>query len=232
MLYYYGIDWFYIILVLPALIFCMVAQARVNSTFSKYSNVPTRRGLTGHDAARAMLDREGLRYVRIECIRGRLTDHYDPRTETVCLSDAVYNCTSVAAVGVACHEAGHAIQHSEEYGPLRVRTALLPAVTFASRWWIFIFLIGALLSIAPLAYAGVVIFGVTTLFQLATLPVEFNASRRALAAIEASGVVSRDELASSRRVLSAAAMTYVAALALSLAHFIRLLARVSNLRDD
>lgn len=230
MLIYYGIDWFYILLVMPAFIFCLVAQAKVSSTFKKYNNVPTRRGLTGHDAARAMLDREGLRYVRIECVRGNLTDHYDPRTETVCLSDAVYNSSSVAAVGVACHEAGHAIQHAEEYVPIKIRSALLPAVNFASRWWILLFIVGVLLSFAPLAYAGVIVFGVTTLFQLVTLPVEFNASRRALASIREAGVVSEDELGSSKRVLSAAAMTYVAALALSLAQFIHLLSRASRSR--
>lgn len=229
MLYYYGIDWFYILLVLPAFILCLVAQAKVSSTFSKYDKIPTHRGLTGHDAARMMLDREGLRYVKIEQVRGKLTDHYDPRTETVYLSDSVYNSISVAAVGVACHEAGHAIQHAEEYAPLKVRTAIVPVASFASKWWMIVFILGVLLF-PPFAYIGVLIFGVTTVFQLVTLPVEFNASKRALASLRASGIVSDDEVGASRRVLSAAAMTYVAALALSLAQFIRLMASFSNSR--
>ena len=224
---YYTVDWLYILLVLPAFILCLAAQAKVNSTFSKYDRIPTRRGLTGHDAARMMLDREGLRYIKIESVRGRLTDHYDPRNETVYLSEAVYNSRSVAAVGVACHEAGHALQHAEEYSPLKIRSAIVPVANFASRWWILFFIIGILIF-PPIAYIGVLIFGVTTVFQLVTLPVEFNASKRALASLRASGLVAEDEVDSSRRVLSAAAMTYVAALALSLAQFIRLLAIFSN----
>jgi len=226
------IDYWYIILVLPMILISVFAQIKVKTTFNKYSRVFARGGRSAADVARMILDKNGLYDVTVERVPGDLSDHYDPRSNTVRLSDNVYGSSSVAAIGVAAHEVGHAIQHAESYLPIKIRTAIIPITNFGASISPLMIFIGLIMGFYPLAIFGVVLYSLMAVFQLVTLPVEFNASRRALAAIEASGVVSRDELASSRRVLSAAAMTYVAALALSLAHFIRLLARVSNLRDD
>ena len=220
---WFFIDYWYVIFVLPAVILAFWAQIRVNSTFNKYSRVPTHGGMTGYAAARMVLDRHGLSHVAIEEVKGHLSDHYDPRTNVIRLSSAVYHGASAAAVGVAAHEAGHAAQYAEQYAPMRLRAAIIPVTNFGSRLAFPLLLIGIVLAYPPLAYAGVAAFGLSTVFQLITLPVEFNASRRAMVAIGDSGRFSEEEQVGARRVLTAAALTYVAALAVSLANLLRLL---------
>lgn len=229
----YGIDWIYIILVLPAVIFSMWASARVNKTFAKYSKQMTRRGLTGAQAARYVLDRNGLTAVRIEHIQGSLTDHYDPTDNVIRLSDSVYDNTSTAAIGVACHETGHAIQHAVGYKPVKVRTAIVPITNLGAKLSIPMIMIGLLLSsfghiFVSIAYAGCLLFGLSVVFQLVTLPTEFDASKRALKCIEGDGLLIGEELAGAKKTLSAAAMTYVAALAVTLMQFLRLLLMVAG----
>ena len=221
--YYLGIDWTYIILVLPAVIFALVAQAKVSSTFEKYNKVATRSGMTGYNAARMILDRNGLYDVKVEHIGGNLTDHYDPRAKVIRLSDATFNSNSAAAVGVAAHEAGHAVQHATEYGPIKVRSAIIPITNIGSKLTLPLILIGALLALQPLVTLGIAFFALSTVFQLVTLPVEFDASSRAMQTLRASGFMDEGELAASRKVLTAAAMTYVAALAVSLMQLLRLI---------
>lgn len=225
-------DWTYVVLVLPAVIFALIASARVQSTFKKYSS-QTVPGLTAADVARRILDDNGLSHIRIERISGNLTDHYDPKADVIRLSDSVYSSSSTAAIGVAAHEVGHAIQHAEGYLPIRIRSAIIPATNIGSRLAIPLIFIGCLFAylgefFVILAYAGVACFGLSTLFQLVTLPTEFNASRRALNTIESDGILSGDQLVGARRVLSAAAMTYVAALAVSLTQLLRLLIIVGS----
>ena len=224
-LFYY--DWT-ILIVLPAFIFSVWAQIRVNTTFDKYSNQLTRRGITGADAARRVLNENGLYDVKIENIRGNLTDHYDPRANVIRLSDSVYGSTSAAAVGVACHEAGHAVQHAKGYFPIRVRSAVIPMTRFGSMLAIPLFMIGLIFATDALMLAGILLYAVVAFFQFVTLPVEFNASRRAMEAIKTSGMLAPDEYAASRKVLTAAAMTYVAALATSLLTLFRLLLLASG----
>ncbi len=214
-----------------AFILAIYSQIKVSSTFNKYSDLYTASGRTGAQVARMMLDDNGLYHVRIERVGGHLSDHYDPRSEVLRLSSEVYDSSSASAIGVATHEAGHAIQHAVGYLPLRVRSTLVPATSFASRFsWIIIFL-GALFMMFDgiLGYyvvlAGIGLFAVTTLFQLVTLPCEFNASRRALKALDGMGFYSKNELSASRKVLSAAAFTYVAAMLVSLLQLIRLVVR-------
>ena len=187
-------------------------------------NIPgsAARGRTAAEVARQILNDHGLTYVRVDQIAGELTDNYDPRTNVVHLSQGVYNSTSIAAIGVAAHECGHAVQHAEEYGPLRLRSAIIPVTNIGSSLSIPIFFVGLLLNFTLLMSIGILLFGLVTLFQLITLPVEFKASRRALATIEERGLLTDDETRGARRVLSAAALTYVAALASSLAQLLRL----------
>lgn len=225
---WFFVDYWYVVLVLPAVILAFWAQFRVNSTFEKYSRVPTRGGMTGYTAARMVLDSHGLSHVAIEEVKGHLSDHFDPRTNVVRLSSSVYHGANAAAVGVAAHEAGHAVQYAESYAPMRLRAAIIPVTNIGSRLAFPLLLIGIILSYPPLAYAGVLAFGLSTLFQLVTLPVEFNASRRAMAAIGDSGRFTEEEQGGARRVLFAAAMTYVAALAVSLANLLRLLMIAGN----
>ena len=219
-------DWTILILI-PAMIFSLWAQAHVNSTFKKYQTVYNRRGITAAEAARRVLDANGLRHIRIEQIAGHLTDHYDPRAGVIRLSSSVYNSTSAAAVGVATHEAGHACQHAVGYAPIKLRTAIIPVTRIGSMLAMPIFILGILFAAAPMGESlmllGILLFSTATLFQLVTLPTEFNASSRAMVAMEREGILEGDELAAARRVLSAAAMTYVAALASSLASLLRLL---------
>ena len=219
-LFYY--DWT-ILIVLPAFIFSVWAQIRINTTFDKYSKILTRRGITGADAARRVLNENGLYDVKIENIRGNLTDHYDPRSNVIRLSDSVYGSTSAAAVGVACHEAGHAVQHAKGYFPIRVRSAVIPMTRFGSMLAIPLFMIGLILATDTLMLAGILLYAVVAFFQFVTLPVEFNASKRAMEAIKSCGMLAPDEYTASRKVLTAAAMTYVAALATSLLTLFRLL---------
>lgn len=233
--------WFYfdwtILIVIPAMLFALWAQFRVNSTFSKYSQTTIRSGLTATEAARRLLDANGLYHVTINRIPGKLTDHYDPRTRTLSLSEAVYDSASAAAVGVACHEAGHAIQHADNYAPLTLRMQIIPLCRIGSGLAMPLFLIGLIfagLSVLGdwLMLAGIACFSLATLFQLITLPVEFNASRRALAGIREQHLLAEDELPGARRVLTAAAMTYVAALATSLASLLRLILIAMSHRRD
>lgn len=223
------------VLMIPVLLFTLWAQFRVKSTFSKYSKVYSSRGFTGYDVARKILDDNGLNNVQIERIQGKLSDHYDPRTNVVRLSDEVYGSQSVAAIGVAAHEVGHAIQHATGYTPVKIRTALVPVTNIGSNLGIWIVFIGIILSMTPLAYFGIILFGFATVFQLVTLPVEFNASSRALKTLDSYHILDDDELSGSKKVLNAAALTYVAALAASIMTLLRLVLRVmlsSNRRDD
>lgn len=225
-MYYY--DWSYILL-LPAIIFTMYAQFKVQGNFKKYSNVRAMRGLTGAQAARRMLDAAGLNDVAIEQIRGSLTDHYDPRYRVLRLSQTVYGVNSVAAVSVACHEAGHAIQHEEEYTPLLMRNNIVPIVNFASQlsWPLIVFgiILGASSGIGDMLFMiGVIAFLAVILFHAITLPVEFNASSRAMSHMESLGIIMEDEKRGARKVLSAAAMTYVASLAMAIMNLIRIFA--------
>ncbi len=221
-------DWTYVIIVLPMVILSMIAQAKVQSTYSKFSKVFSRRGYTAERAARAILDKNGLRNVGIGRVAGNLTDHYDPRTNMISLSDSVYGSSSVAAIGVAAHEAGHAIQHAVGYGPIKLRTAIVPITQIGSKLSMPLVILGLLLGFYQLAYVGIIFFGAVVVFQLVTLPTEFNASRRAMEVLEADGYLDEDELRGSKKVLSAAAMTYVAALFVSLASLLRLIVIVSG----
>ena len=224
---FYGIDTWYIILVLPAVIFSLIASGLVNSTFKKYSSVASKRGITGADAARAVLNANGVGGVTIEHVSGNLTDHFDPKTNTIRLSDSVYSAQSVAAIGVAAHEAGHAVQYAKQYEPMKWRAAIIPATNIGSKLAMPLVLIGILLSVPTLAYLGIAAFGLSTLFQLVTLPVEFNASKRAIDALR--GITTdQGEISGAKAVLTAAAMTYVAALAVSLASLLRLVLIVNG----
>lgn len=227
----YGIDIWYIILVLPAVILSLIASANVNSTFKKYAKIASQRGTTGAEAARQVLMANGVYGVQIERVSGELTDHFDPRTNVIRLSDSVYGSTSVAAVGVAAHEAGHAVQFAEGYGAMKVRTAIIPITNIGSNLAMPLVLLGIVLSIPMLANLGILAFSFSTLFQLVTLPVEFNASSRALKAIEGFAA-SENEVKQAKKVLTAAALTYVAALAVSLANLLRLIMIVNGRRRD
>lgn len=231
-LYGFGYDAAYF-LVLAAIVFSLWASWRVNSTFRRCSQVRPRSGMTGFDAARQVLDAGGLYDVRIERISGELTDHFDPRDNVIRLSDSVYGVSSAAAIGVAAHEAGHALQHAEGYAPLRLRNAIIPVTNIGSRLAMPLVILGLLFSgmghvWIQVAYVGVACFSLCVLFQLVTLPTEFNASHRALEAIDNGGMLTQPELQEARKVLSAAAMTYVAALAVSLTQLLRLLLMVQS----
>ena len=220
--YYYGFDYTWYLLVLPAFLLALWAQFRVQSTYAKYSRVRSVRGRTAAEVARQILDDHGLGHVQVDRIGGKLTDNYDPRTNIVHLSQEVYDSSSIAAIGVAAHECGHAVQHAEEYGPLKLRSAIIPITNIGSSLSIPLFLIGLLFNFSILMNIGILLFGLVALFQLITLPVEFNASRRALSTIGERGLLTDDETRGAKKVLSAAALTYVAALASSLAQLLRL----------
>ena len=225
------LDYTYLLLI-PAMIFALWAQTMVNSSFNKYNKIFARSGMTGAEAARLILDKNGLRHVAIEQIQGHLTDHFDPKANVIRLSSSVYSSRGIAAIGVAAHEAGHAVQYAENYSPMKLRASIIPITNIGSRLAIPIFIIGLLVSY-ELALVGIALFSLTALFQAVTLPVEFNASRRALVALDGSGRLDRDELKGAKKVLSAAAMTYVAALAVSITQLLRLiliLSRLSNRR--
>ncbi len=222
-------DIYYVILVVPALIFAFWAQAKVNGASRKYSRIPNSQHMSGADAARMILDANGLYNVGIEHISGDLTDHYDPKANVIRLSDTTCDKVSITAIGVAAHEAGHAVQHAVGYGPIKLRMAILPVCSIGSNLAMPLFLLGLLFSYAPLMDAGIIFFALAAFFQLVTLPVEFNASSRALAALTQRGCFSRDELYGVKQVLSAAALTYVAALAVALANLLRLIA-IANRR--
>ena len=226
--YYYGFDWAYLVIVLPCLLLSMWASSSVNSTFNKYSKVNSIRRLTGAEAAQRVLSANGVRGVRIERVSGNLTDHYDPKTNVIRLSDSVYGATSVAAIGVAAHEAGHAVQYAQNYGPIKLRAAIIPITNLGSKLAMPLILAGILFSFfgsfsTTLVYLGIAAFSLSIVFQLVTLPVEFNASRRAMEAIETAGLLTHEEQQGARKTLKAAAMTYVAATAVAVAQVVRLL---------
>lgn len=223
-------DWT-MILVIPGLILGLWAQMRVSSAFKKYSAVHARSGMSAEEAARSILNEGGCGNVSVRTVSGNLTDHYDPRSNTLRLSDGVHGSTSVAAIGVAAHECGHAMQQHEGYGPLKLRSALVPVVNLGSNLYFPIFLMGLLFSWEPLIYVGIACFSLTLLFSLVTLPVEFNASGRALRVLEQQGYLSSEEMDGARAVLNAAAMTYVAAAISSLLQLVRLLVIARNRRD-
>lgn len=227
-LYY---DSYYLVLVLPAILIAMAAQIMVKTTFRRYASVFSRRGQTAAQVARQILDDNGLQAVRLERVSGDLTDHYDPKANVIRLSDSVYNSASVASIGVAAHEAGHAVQHAVGYVPIKLRNAVLPVANIGSAAAMPIIIIGLLLSFEPLVSIGILLFSALVLFQLITLPVEFNASRRALATLRDSRILEGKELSGARRVLSAAAMTYVAAVLVSAMQLLRLVLLTNRRRD-
>ena len=231
--YYFGIDWTYLVLVLPCVLLSLWASANVNSTFKRYANQHSYRHITGADAAQRVLSAHGIRDVRIERVSGNLTDHYDPRSNVIRLSDSVYSSTSTAAIGVACHEAGHAVQYAENYAPIKLRAAIIPVTNIGSRLAMPLILVGLLFSSRytfsnVLVYFGIAAFGLSLLFQLITLPVEFNASRRAMEAIDSAQILSDEEQKGARKTLRAAALTYVAATALALTQLLRLILIFGN----
>jgi len=220
-------DWTYVVLVLPAVLLSLWASSSVKSTFQRYSREHSRRGITGADAAQRVLRANGVMNVRIERVSGELTDHYDPKANVIRLSQTVHDSTSTAAIGVACHEAGHAVQYAKGYGPIHLRAAIIPVTNLGSKLAMPLILIGLLLSAFEglsygFVYVGIACFGLSLVFQLVTLPVEFNASRRAMQAIEAGDMLTQEEQRGARKTLTAAAMTYVAATAVSLAQLLRL----------
>ncbi len=228
--YYYLSNYYYIILVLPMVILSMVASAKVNSSFKRYSGVMSSRRITGAQAAFEVLRFYGITDVKIERVSGNLTDHFDPKSNVIRLSDNVYNSTSVAAIGVACHEAGHAAQYAQGYSPIKIRNTILPLANIGSKAGIPLAILGIFLSFEPLAYAGIIFFSFAVLFQLVTLPVEFNASKRALNVISDVDILSDEEKKGAKSVLSAAAMTYVASLAVSVANLLRLILSMNRRR--
>lgn len=207
---------------IPVFIFALYCQIKVKKSFNKYSKIMNMRGMTGADAAYQLLRLNGITDVKIRKIGGSLTDYYDPKAKEICLSQDVFDSRSVAAIGVACHEAGHACQHAQGYAPLKIRNAVIPATRIGSYLGVPLALIGMMIYSNPLIYAGIILYGAVALFQLITLPVEFNASRRALNTIDANGFLDGDEYKGAKRVLTAAALTYVAALASALATLLRL----------
>jgi len=221
-------DWTYVVLVLPCVLLSLWASSSVNSTFKRYSQQHSRRGITGAQAAERVLRSNGVSGVRIERVSGNLTDHYDPKSNVIRLSDSVYGSTSTAAIGVACHEAGHAVQYAQSYGPIKLRAAIIPITNIGSKLAMPLILIGLLLAAFEnlsfgFVYLGIACFGLSLVFQLVTLPVEFNASRRAMAAIETGELLTEEEQRGAKKTLTAAAMTYVAATAVSLAQLLRLI---------
>lgn len=226
--YGFGFDWTYLVLVLPFLIISLIASANVNNTFKKYSKQLSRRQITGAQAAQRVLYNNGVTNVRVEQVAGNLTDHYDPKANVIRLSDNVYNSTSTAAIGVACHEAGHAVQYATGYGPIKLRAAIIPITNIGSKLSIPLILLGLVFS--ALGYfsdviinIGIACFGLSLVFQLVTLPVEFNASNRAISAIESADLLMGDEIEGAKKTLRAAALTYVAAAATAFAQLLRLI---------
>ena len=235
--YYYGIDMTYVVLVLPFVLLSLWASSNVNRTFRKYSRQHSVRRLTGAEAAQRVLMANGVRGVRIERISGNLTDHFDPRTNVIRLSDDVYGNTSTAAIGVACHEAGHAVQYAQDYAPIKLRAAIIPLTNFGSQIAMPLILAGILFSFLGrfsdvLIYMGIAAFAMSLVFQLVTLPVEFNASHRAMQAIAQTNLLTEEEQKGARKTLTAAAMTYVAATAVALTQLLRLILLFGNRRRD
>lgn len=236
-MFYYGFDLTYVIMVLPFVILSIWASSNVNSTFKRYSQVYSRRGLTGAQAAEQVLKDNGVFNVRIERVGGNLTDHYDPKTNVIRLSNDVYGNTSAAAIGVACHEAGHAVQYAKDYAPIKLRAAIVPITNIGSMLAMPLIILGLVLNVMSefsytFVYIGIACFGLSFLFQLITLPVEFDASHRAVAAIDRAGLLDSKELDGAKKTLRAAALTYVAAAAVSLMQLLRLIMIFGGRRDD
>ncbi len=232
-----GFDITYLILVLPCVLFSMWASANVNSTFQKYAKQMSQRHITGAEAAQRVLSANGVSGVRIERVSGNLTDHYDPRTNVIRLSDSVYDNYSTAAIGVASHEAGHAVQYAQSYAPIKLRAAIIPITNLGSKLAMPLILLGLVLNFLgdlsyTLVYIGIACFGLSLVFQLVTLPVEFNASRRAISTIEDTGILTAEEKKGAKKTLRAAAMTYVAATAVALAQLLRLVVLFGGRRRD
>lgn len=229
---FFYIDYWYVVLVIPAMILSLVVQFKMRSTYAKYSNVAAKSGLTGAEMARRVLRDNGVMDVDVVPVSGELTDHYDPKARVIRLSTGVFGSNSIAALGVAAHEAGHAVQHSEAYAPLRIRNNMVPAVNFASTisWWVFI--LGLFADMPLFLYGGIILFSLATIFHLVTLPVELNASNRALAALSDTGALNDQEIQGTRKVLSAAAMTYLAALVASFASLLRMILIAQGRRRD
>ena len=230
--FFYYFDTYYWIILVPAMLIALVAQINVSSTFNRYSRIAGRRGLTGAQAAEEVLKAHGVYGVQITRVSGRLTDHYDPRSNVIRLSDSVYDSTSIAAVGVAAHEAGHAVQYAQDYGPIKLRGAIIPVCNFSSQISILLIILGFVLYSRPLFAVGVILFAVATVFQVVTLPVEFNASRRAIHSLRDTNLLDEQELRGAKKVLGAAAMTYVAALLVSIAHLLRYVLLFGSRRRD
>lgn len=225
-------DPYYWMILVPAFLIALLAQINVSSTFNRYSRVACRRGLTGAQAAEEVLRAHGVYGVRIERVAGKLSDHYDPRSNVIRLSDSVYGSNSIAAVGVAAHEAGHAVQYAQEYGPIKIRGAIIPVCNFSSQISILLIVLGFALYSRPLFAVGVVLFAVATVFQIVTLPVEFDASRRAIRSLGSTHLLDDQELRGAKKVLGAAAMTYVAALLVSIAQLLRFVLAFNSRRRD
>ena len=219
---YFFFDYYYIILVLPVIIASLIIQARLKSTYAKYSRIRNMRNITGAQAAQIVLSYYGVHDVTIARVGGKLSDHYDPSSKVIRLSDGVYDSSSIAAVGIACHEAGHAAQHAEAYMPIKIRNMILPVCNIGSTLSMPLLIAGVLFGFEPLIWIGIGFFSFVAVFQLVTLPVEFNASNRALSVIESNGLLSFDEKSGAAKVLRVAALTYVAALATSIAQILRL----------
>lgn len=220
MLYF---DKYYLILVIPTVIIALWAQFNVKSTFTKYSNKLSMRNVSGYDVARQILDSNGLSHVRVEQVAGKLTDHYDPKSNVIRLSESVFSKTSVAAIGVAAHEAGHAVQYSVGYVPIKIRAALIPVTQLGSTLALPLAMLGLFMGMDLLVNIGIILFTAVVVFQLITLPVEFNASNRAIKTIETQNILDMSEISGAKKVLGAAALTYVAALISSLANLLRLI---------
>ena len=226
----YGIDIYYLTLIIPAMILTIIAQVKVKSAYRKYSEVYSSRGYTAADITRRILDDNGLHQISIQHVAGELTDHYDPQAGVIRLSDSVINSSSVAAIGVAAHEAGHAIQRKERYAPIEVRNSILPVVQLSSRIGLPLAFIGLIFGLSPLVKVGIILFSAVVLFQLITLPVELDASRRAIKTLSENAYLEGEELTGAKKVLTAAAMTYLAAAIVAVMNLIRLIL-LSRSRD-
>lgn len=228
---FFFIDRYYIFLVVPVIILSVIIQARLKSTYAKYSKIGNARRITGAQAAQMVLNYYGINDVSIIPTQGVMTDCYDPTQKVIKLSEGVFNSPSIAAVGIACHEAGHAAQHAENYVPIKIRNSIIPVCNIGSTLSMPLLLIGLFLSMDPLIWIGIGFFSFTAVFQFITLPVEFNASSRAIKVIESNGLLTFEEKQGAVKVLKNAAMTYVAALAVSLAQLLRLILRFGGRRD-
>ncbi|MBQ7838325.1 MAG: zinc metallopeptidase [Clostridia bacterium] len=228
---YFFMDYYYIILVIPAMLLALWAQVKVKSTYNKFSKVSNTKGITGAYAAQAVLTHYGINDVRIEQVSGKLTDHYDPKAKVIRLSEGVYGSSTIAAVGIACHEAGHAAQHAQDYAPIKIRNSLVPVCNIGSSLGIPLALIGYFLGFEPLISIGLLLYAAIALFQVVTLPVELNASRRAMKVIDETGLLQDEEQSGAKKVLTAAAMTYIASMLVAIANLLRLILRFNNRRN-